>query len=182
LSNYSEGTLSEFVLPAITLTIAIAAVVIYNRLVKYHHLVKEAWSGIDVQLKRRHSLLPKLVDVVKAYAHYECQTLSAVIQARQNDAADEASLSREFRQILALVEDYPELKADQSFLNLQQQLSELEEQIQYARRYYNGCVRRLNVAIDSFPSNLVARAFNFQHASYFNIELATQRESPELNL
>lgn len=162
-------------------------IVLFNRLVARRNHAREAWSGIDVQLKRRHDLLPKLVDVVKAYGRFEQATLQGVTEARTAGAiaarrAAENGLTRGIRQLFALEEAYPELKANRNYLDLQHQVSETEEQIQYARRYYNGTVRELNILVESFPSNIVARLFGFQIGEYFEIELATRRESPELKL
>ena len=164
-------------------------IVTYNLFIKRSHLVKEAWSGIDVQLKRRHSLIPNLVEAVKAHASYESETLSQLTAQRTLHnatpaelGAAESRLTQNLRQLFAVAEDYPELKADQSYLNLQQNLSEVEEAIQYTRRYYNGTVRNLNVLIESFPSNLIARLFNFAIADYFDVELATVRDTPDLKL
>jgi len=162
-------------------------IVAYNRLVARRNHVLEAWSGIDVQLKRRHDLLPQLVEVVKAYTRFEQQTLFDVTRARSDGTADAAerrraenTLSGSLRQLLAVAEAYPDLKANSSYLDLQQQISTAEEQIQYARRYYNGTVRELNVLVQSFPSNIVAQLFGYTVMDYFEIELATQRASPEL--
>jgi LemA protein len=169
--------------------VMIWVIITYNLFIKRKHLVKEAWSGIDVQLKRRHSLIPNLVEAVKAHASYESETLSRLVSQRTTNSstltelgAAENLLSHGLRQLLAIAEAYPELKADQSYLNLQQNLSEVEEAIQYSRRYYNGTVRNLNILIESFPSNLIARLFNFSRADYFEVELATVRDTPDLKL
>lgn len=169
--------------------IFIGGIIIYNRLVARKNLALEAWSGIDVQLKRRYDLLPKLVDTVKAYSQYEQQALAQIIQLRNSanstmlQRADiENSISNSLSKLFALAENYPELKANQSYLDLQKQISETEEQIQYARRYYNGAVRDLNILIESFPSNLIAQFFKYAKLDYFEISLATQHESPELKL
>jgi len=161
-------------------------IVLFNRLVARKNHALEAWSGIDVQLKLRHDLLPKLVAVVKAYASFEEKLLRDVTGARSGTggagerARTENALTGQFRQLLAVAEAYPDLKASRGFLDLQGQISQAEEQIQYARRYYNGTVRELNILVQSFPSNLVARLFGFSLMEYFEVELATQRESPEL--
>ncbi len=160
-------------------------IVLFNRLVARRNHAREAWSGIDVQLKRRHDLLPKLVEAVKAYAGYEREVLRESVEARtgapsSQRAAAENALTGRLRELLAVVEAYPDLKASRGYLDLQAQISEAEEQIQYARRYFNGTVRELNILIDSFPSNLVARLFGYVHMDYFEIELATQRDSPAL--
>lgn len=169
------------------LALLLYGIILFNRLVARRNHVREAWSGIDVQLKRRHDLLPKLVEVVKAYGRFEQATLQGVTQARGAGAGAarreaENGLTRGIRQLFALAEAYPELKANQSYLDLQRQVSATEEQIQYARRYYNGTVRELNILVESFPGNVVARLFRFHTEEYFEIELATQRESPELQL
>lgn len=179
----------EYLVPLGIVLILLWGVITYNLFIKRKHLVKEAWSGIDVQLKRRHSLIPNLVDSVKAHASYESETLTRLIAQRSANNASPAELGATenlvtdgLRQLFAVAEAYPELKADQSYLNLQHNLSEVEEAIQYARRYYNGTVRNLNVLIESFPSNLIARLFGFAMADYFEIELATVRNTPDLQL
>ncbi len=152
------------------------AIFIYNRLVRDRNRVLAAWSDIDVQLKRRHDLLPKLVEVVRQYAAYEQTTLQAIVELRQRAVASdriaargdlEAELGGGIRRLLALAEAYPDLKADQHFLDLQRNISEVENHIQYARRYYNGAVRNLNTRIDSFPDLLIARIFGYRYADYF---------------
>lgn len=179
--------MGSWVAAGMLLAVFLYGVVLFNRMVARRNHAREAWSGIDVQLKRRHDLLPKLVEVVKAYGRFEQATLQGVTEARAAGASAarreaENGLTRELRQMFALVEAYPELKANQGYLDLQRQVSETEEQIQYARRYYNGTVRELNILVESFPSNLVARLFRFEAGEYFEIELATQRDSPELKL
>lgn len=164
-------------------------VLTYNRLVARKNHVLEAWSGVDVQLKRRHDLLPKLVDVVKTYGRYEQQVLHDLtgLRAMQNQEARartraENAITGSLRQLFAVAEAYPELKANASYLDLQTQISAVEEQIQYARRYLNGTVRELNILVESFPSNLIARTFGFSVMDYFEIDLATQREDPKIDL
>ncbi len=174
---------------------AIAGVVVayvilaYNRLVARRNHVLEAWSGIDVQLKRRHDLLPKLVDAVKAYTRYEEKALQDITRLRTATQSTgsarsqaENGLTTALRGLFALAEAYPDLKASSGYLDLQRQISDAEEQIQYARRYYNGTVRELNILVESFPGNLVARLFRYRLMDYFEIELATQRDSPDLGL
>jgi len=154
-------------------------VIIYNRLVVDRNRVLTAWSDIDVQLKRRHDLIPKLVDAVRQYAEYEASTMQAITEIRAqgetvNRIADisaaEARLGTGIRRLIAVAEAYPELKTNQSFLDLQYNLTGVENQIQYARRYYNGAVRNLNVRIESFPDMLVARLFRFAPAQYFDFD------------
>ena len=155
------------------------AVFIYNRLVRDQQRTLAGWSDIEVQLKRRHDLIPKLVDAVRQYAGYEQATLERVTALR-NEARDirdaagqgelENGLSRGLLSIFALQEAYPDLKADQSFLQLQSEISEVESDIQFARRYYNGAVRNLNTRIESFPDLLLARMFAYRQADYFEFE------------
>jgi len=161
--------------------VLIAGVMIYNRLVQDAHRVKSGWSDIEVQLKRRHDLIPKLISAVKQYATYETATLDAVTALRseaqhQNAVGDQASLetrlTKSLISIYALQESYPELKANRSFLQLQTEITAVEGDIQFARRYYNGAVRNLNTRIDSFPDMLVAGLFNYHQALYFEFEEA----------
>ena len=171
------------------LLVAVFLIVIYNRLIRLRAMVGEGWSGIEVQLKRRANLVPNLVETVKGYMHHErdlleqvtrlrSQSMSAegVTQVRQAETALAGGLARLF----AVAEGYPELKASQNFQALQQQLSDIEDQIQMARRYYNGTVRNLNIAVASFPSNLVAGTFGFQTAEFFEIEDPADRAVPRV--
>jgi len=176
----------------ITLCILVAIVVLfvivtYNRLVRLQNLVKEGWSGIDVQLKQRANLIPNLVETVKGYMGHERGVLENVTELRskamssgtiEERAANENMLTQALRQLFAVSENYPDLKASQNFIDLQQTLTSLEDQIQLARRYYNGTVRDFNITIQSFPSNLVAQAFHFQPAEFFGIEDNKEREVP----
>ena len=166
------------------------AVGIYNRLVRLRNMVEEGWSGIDVQLKRRADLIPNLLETVKGYMGHEKDLLTKVTELRARSAtagnvADkvklEGELSRSLANLFAVAENYPELKANQTFMQLQTQLEEIEEQIQMARRYYNGTVRELNIKIESFPSNLIARRYGFNQADFFEIEDLTDREVPEIS-
>lgn len=162
----------------------------YNRLVRARTMVGEAWSGIDVQLRRRRDLVPALVDVVRGYARHEQEALEAVTALRTGGrgatpgarAPDETALGRALRRLLAVAEAYPDLRASEQFLALQQRLVEVEDQLQLARRYYNGTVRELNVLVQSVPTLLVARPLGFQAAEFFEIELATDRAVPEVRL
>ena len=151
----------------------------FNRLVGDRNRVKSAWSDVDVQLKRRSDLIPKLVDSVRQYADYERATLEAVTELRAqainsrgvgDRSLHEQALGGGLRRLLALIESYPALEADGVFLDLQRSVSEVEEHIQFARRYYNGAVRALNTRIESFPDLLVARAFMFRTAEYFELD------------
>ena len=163
------------------LAVIVWLIIIYNLFVRDKNRVLAAWSDIDVQLKRRHDLIPKLIDAVKQYAAYESSTLSAITALRSESAEAvgierkgqiESELSTKLHQLIALAEDYPDLKANQSFLDLQKNLTDVENHIQYARRYYNGTVRNLNIRIDSFPDMLIARFFRFIPAEFFDFDEA----------
>jgi LemA protein len=160
----------------------------YNKLVSLKNKVLESWSGIDVQLKRRYDLIPNLVNTVKGYAAHESGTFEKVIQARNmamsaggnsHDRIEaENMLSGTLKSLFALSENYPDLKANASFIDLQNKLSEIEENLSNARRYYNALVRDNNTYVDSFPSNLIANAFNFEKFDFFELESDTERQNP----
>ena len=165
-------------------------VVIYNRLVKTSNIQKEAWSGIDVQLKRRSELIPNLVEAVRGYSEHEQSVLVDVVQKRtmamdaqgtQAKGLAENALSAGLRDLFVLAEAYPDLKASSGYLTLQKELVQVEDQIQLARRYYNGAVRMLNNLIETFPSNIVAKLTGFSKGEFFTIELATEREVPDIS-
>ena len=162
---------------------------IYNKLVRKRSMVEEGWSGIDVQLKKRHNLIPNLVETVKGYASHEKETLEQVITARNkaiqaegvvDQTKAEQQLNSALANIFALSEAYPDLKANQNFLHLQQELSNIEGDIEKARRYYNATVREQNIMVESFPSNIVANSFGFQISSFFELEDESQRSNPEV--
>ncbi|HEU5019355.1 MAG TPA: LemA family protein [Pseudolabrys sp.] len=166
---------------------------IFNNLVRTRQLANEAWSGIDVQLKRRSDLVPNLVDTVKGYAAHGRGVLQEVTElraaAREVPAADvtaraqaEGALSVGLGRLFAVAENYPDLKANGNFLALQQELSALENDLQMARRYYNGTVRNMNTLVQSFPSNLVAHAFGFAERLYFQISDEAERALPQVAL
>jgi LemA protein len=164
-------------------------IAIYNRFIRLRNLVEEGWSGIEVQLKRRANLIPNLIETVKGYMGHERELLSKVTELRAQSMSArevgekgrlEGMLSRSLANVFAVAEGYPDLKANQNFLELQGQLSEIEEQIQLARRYYNGTVRNLNIQVESFPSNIVAGIFNFPKADFFEIEDPAERAVPEV--
>lgn len=153
-----------------------AAIWIYNRLVRDRNQVSNAWSDIDVQLVRRHDLIPQLVAAVKGYADYEKATFVAVTELRARSeaashlpekAALEDGLTEGLHRLIVVAEDYPDLQADENFRQLQASLAETEDHLQYARRFYNGSVRILNTRIESFPHLIVARAFRFRPAEFF---------------
>lgn len=163
----------------VIVALAAYAIVTFNGLVALRQRAHQAWSDIDVQMKRRYDLIPNLVETVKGYAKHEAQTLEDVVAARNraiaNDgtpaqqAQTEGMLSSALRQLFALSEAYPDLKANRNFESLQDELSGIEETIQRARRFYNGAVQDLNTKVEQFPSNLVARQFGFGFAEYFEL-------------
>jgi LemA protein len=171
--------------------LALYLIVTYNGLTRLRQLSRNAYSDIDVQLKRRHELIPSLVAAVKGHAGYESSTLVSVVDARSRAVTArgpaaagvaEQALGNEVRQLLALAEAYPDLKAAESFLSLQRNLVEIEDQIQNARRYYNAVVRDLNTRIEQFPANLVAAPFGFHREEFFGLSDAAERASPQVKL
>ena len=180
----------RFFFLALLILLIVGLIIIYNRLVRHKYLVRESWSGVDVQLKRRTDLIPNLVETIREYMKHERKLLNEVTELRaksmsargiQKRGQAENALSRSLTDLFAVAEAYPNLKANQNFLNLQNQLGEIEEQIQLARRYYNGTVRNLNILIESFPSNIVAKMFHFTKRDYFEIE-ETDRSVPSTKL
>ena len=163
-------------------------VVLYNGLVQLRNRIDNAWSQIDVQLQRRHDLIPNLVETVKGYAAHERGTLEAVVQARNSaiaakgpaeQAQAENVLSGALRQLFALSEAYPDLKANQNFLNLQEELTSSEDRVAYARQFYNDSVLKYNAKIQSIPSNLIAGMLSYREREYFEVESAA-REVPRV--
>jgi len=172
----------------LVLLLLAAAILLFNRLIKDRNRVHAAWSDIDVQLTRRHDLVPRLVEAVKAYAGHERSTMEAVTELRNQATvarrlADKAGLEDQLEagvhKLLILAEAYPDLKANQNFLELQKELVEVEDYLQYARRFYNGAVRILNTRIETVPDNVIANMFQFQPAEYFEAE---NRAAPEVKL
>jgi LemA protein len=175
----------------VLLSLAVLVALTYNSLARLRLLASNAWADIDVQLKRRHDLIPSLVATVKGHAGYEKGTLESVVQARNRAvtaggpaAAGEAEgeLARSVRQIFALAEAYPDLKAGESFLSLQRSLTEIEDHIQNARRYYNAVVRDFNTKIAQFPSNLVAGALGFRPREFFGLSDSSEQAPPAVDL
>lgn len=163
-------------LVALAVLLAATIAFLYNRLVRDRNRVDGAWSDIDVQLQRRHDLVPRLVDAVDRYADYERATIEAITalraEAMQTNSVEklgetEKDLSRGMLRLVALAEQYPDLKASENFLALQRELVETEDYLQFARRYYNGAVRELNTRVESVPGNLVAAMFGFDSREYF---------------
>ncbi len=182
-------TVSELVLSTLLPALLVWGVVIYNRLVKDRHLVFAAWSDIDVQLKRRHDLIPKLVAVVQSYTGYEAELLTEISRLRASSeeiqqplprAELESRLGDRLQMMRLRAEAYPELKASGPFLGLMQEISQVEEQLQYARRFYNGAVRGFNVRLQSFPDLLLARLLAFHPADYFELASSAESAPPEL--
>jgi LemA protein len=174
----------------VIVVVALWAMGIYNGLVRSRNEVKNSWGQIDVQLKRRHDLIPNLVETVKGYMAHERGTLEAVTKARQQaiqvtgDVAERAkaenALSQTLRSLFAVAEAYPDLKANQNFLALQEELTSTENKISFARQYYNDAVLRLNNRIQMFPSNIFANMFNFQQEKFFEVEAAEERQAPQV--
>ncbi len=162
---------------------------VYNGLVRLKNEVENAWSQIDVQLKRRYDLIPNLVETVKGYASHEKETLEKVIQARNqamnaHGVADKAQaenmLTGALKTIFALSESYPDLKANQNFLRLQEELSSTENKIAFSRQYYNDSVMNYNTRIQEFPPNVVASMFGFNRKEFFQVQDSVQREAPQV--
>jgi LemA protein len=183
-------TLGGWILVAAVALVVSFAVAIYNRLVGLRQRSEASWSDIDVQLKRRTDLVPNLVETVKGYAAHERQTLEQVMRARgaavaaatpEARAQAENQLTGALRQLFALAEAYPELKANQNFQALHHSLNEIEAAVQDARRYYNAVVRDLNTAIESFPSNMIASFFRFARRAYFELERPEDRQVPRVS-
>jgi len=173
----------------ILIAIVVGVFVLYNGLVQLKVRADGAWADIDVQLKRRHDLIPNLVETVKGYASHEKGTLEAVVNARSRamsaqGAADRADaenmLTGALKSLFALSEAYPQLRASENFSQLQATLSQIEDAIQNARRYYNAVVRDLNTRILQFPSNLIARTFGFKEREFFEID-AGERAAPNVS-
>ena len=170
---------TEWIIAAVAVLAVVYAIVVFNRLVSARNLAREGFSGVDVQLRRRSDLIPNLVEVVKAYAAHERSLFNEIVEKRNSainaagvsgKATAERELQGSLRRLLALAEAYPELKASQNFLELQRQLAELEDQLQMARRYYNGTVRDYNIGIQSFPDLLLARVTGFHEEHFFETD------------
>jgi LemA protein len=179
-----------WVVLVVVVLVLLAGVVSYNRFVRQRNLVQESWRQIDVELTRRHDLVPNLVETVKGYAAHERQTLEAVTAARTAAAApgsgpaeqaqQENVLTGALRQLFAVAESYPDLKASTNFVELQRQLAETEDRIAAGRRFYNGNVRALNTRVEAFPSSIVASMFHFERAEYFEADDPETRATPQV--
>ena len=180
---------AAYILLALVVISVVGAISIYNRMVRNRQMVQEGWSGIDVQLKRRADLIPNLIEAVKGYMGHERGVLEKVTELRAQSlqaggvgdkARVEGALGAALGNLFAVAENYPDLKASQNFIQLQQSLADIEEQIQLSRRYYNGAARNLNILVGSFPSNVVANMFRFSTVEYFEIEDAADRAVPKV--
>ena len=181
--------MTGYILLGVVVVLLLGAVTIYNRLVTNKNLVAEGWSGIDVQLKRRNDLIPNLIESVKGYMGHERGVLDQVTELRTKSQAAqgvadqakvEGAMGAALANLFAVAENYPDLKASQNFMELQKSLADIEDQVQLARRYYNGAARNFNILIQSFPSNLLASAFHFTTVEYFEIEDAAERAVPKV--
>jgi LemA protein len=187
------NTIALWALAALSILAATYVIFLYNGLVRHRQMVSEGWSGIDVQLKRRADLIPSLVESVKGYMGHEKSVLGDVTRLRadaqaasgampEERARIEGALSGALGRMLAIAEGYPDLKASANFLEFQRQLTETEDEIALARRYYNGAVRNNNIAVEVFPANLCAGSLGFAKAQYFEIEDAAERALPKVSL
>ncbi len=176
---------------AVVFLILAGTIILYNRLIRLRNMVMEGWSGIDVQLKRRASLIPNLVETVKGYMAHERSLLTKIADLRSRSLQTEKvgekgeieiALSKSLGSLIALAEGYPDLKASQNFLEFQKELIDIEDQIQMARRYYNGTVRNLNTAVESFPNNIIAKLFTFVQAEFFAIDDADERRVSQISM
>ncbi len=184
--------MSGFIWLIVLILLAVAGyfVVVYNSLIKQRNQVKEAWSDIDVQLKRRHNLIPNLVETVKGYATHEREAFDSVTKARARalgaetpaeQAEAENALTSTLKTLFAVAEAYPDLKANANFLELQRELSDTENKIQAARRFYNSVTRDYNTGIQSVPKNIVAGMFSFKEEEYFELSEEAERSVPEVD-
>lgn len=164
-------------------------VAMYNGLVKGKNLMQEAWSGIDVQLKRRYDLIPNLVETVKGYSQHEKGVFEEVTKLRnqsmnattvKDKSEAEGALTQSLKTLFAVAEAYPDLKANQNFMELQKSMEGIENELQLARRYFNGTVRNYNISVQAFPSGMVAQMFAFKPGDFFEIGSAAEREAPQV--
>jgi LemA protein len=189
MADTGHMTTGAIIFIALLALVVLWAIVAYNSLVRSRNKVDEAWSGIDVQLKRRHDLVPNLVETVKGYAAHERETLQSVTEARQDAEAArgpeqaeraEAKLTSALGAINALAEAYPDLRAAENFQRLQAELAEIEDEIQASRRIYNSNVQDFNTRIQVFPTLLIAGPMSFTARSFFEIEVAAERAVPQV--
>ena len=178
------------IISAVVAIVALWFVFTYNSFISFKNRVKEAWSDIDVQLKRRYDLIPNVIETVKGYAKHERETLDKVTEARtramgargiEEKGEAENALSNTLKTLFAVSENYPDLKANANFLDLQRELADTENKIQAARRFYNTNVRDLNTKIESFPANIIAGMFSFKKADFFELKEEVAREVPKVS-
>ena len=183
-------TTTTWIITAIAIVAIGYILMAYNSLVRMRNQVKESWSDISVQLKRRHNLIPNLIETVKGYATHERETLDSVTRARtqavqatspEEQAKAENMLSSTLKTLFAVSEQYPDLKANANFLELQRELSDTENKIQAARRNYNSTVREFNTSIESVPTNVIASMFSFKQAEYFELENEAEKAVPKVS-
>jgi LemA protein len=181
--------LGLYIVIAIVVVIGLWAIMTYNGLVSRRAMVAEGWSGIDAQLKRRADLIPNLVETVRGYATHERTTFDELAQLRSQGGSQdpaqraqaEQAITAAIGKVMAVAEAYPELKASANFQSLQTELADVEDQIQLARRYYNGAVRNLNVSVQQFPSNLIAGMTGFTAAQFFQLDNQADRNAPKVS-
>lgn len=180
----------SYIILLLIVVLVVYGIIIYNSLISLRNRSEEAWSDIDVQLKRRYDLIPNLVDTVKGYAKHEKELFEKVTQARadainakgvNSQQKAENMLTEALKSVFAVAENYPDLKASTNFAKLQDELADTENKIEAARRFYNGNVRDLNIKIESFPSNLVANLMSMKKKELFEIEEVTQKEAPKVD-
>ena len=186
--------LAVYIIVGVVVVLAVTLFILYNGLVRLRNQVKNAWAQIDVQLKRRYDLIPNLVETAKGYMKHERETLEAVTNARNlaqqmsssgagaaERAKAEGELSSFLSRLLAVVENYPDLKANQNFLALQEELASTENRISFSRQYYNDSVLRYNNQTQMFPSNIIASMTGFKAGEFFEVAVATEREAPKVS-
>lgn len=182
-------TLTFLICAILIFLVLFVGIIIYNRLIKNRNRMQEAWSLIDVFLKKRYELVPNLVEIVKGYSTHEQKLLEEVTRYRSETMKTtdtgsriegENRLEKALNNLIVTIENYPELKANEHFLKLQEQLVEIETDLERARRYYNGCVRENNIALESFPSNMIGNLFNFDKGIFFASD-ASERMVPDVS-
>ena len=183
--------MTTWIVIGVAAVIVLAVIAIYNSLITLKNQAQNGWKQIDVQLKRRHDLIPNLVETVKGVMQFEQKTLTQVIEARNramsaqsvgDKAAQESALTGSLRQLFALSENYPQLKANENASRLQEELSSTENKISFARQFYNDIATQYNIALQAFPSNVIAGLFGFKPSELFEITDGKERELPKVNL
>ena len=182
--------MTTIIIAVVAVILAAYAISIYNKLVKLKTLMQESWSGIDVQLKKRYDLIPNLINTVKGFAIHEKEVFENVAAMRsvginaktvKEQEQAENQITQALGRLFAVAENYPDLKANTNFIELQRELSQIENEIQMSRRYYNGTVRENNILIESFPSNIVANLFTFSKGEFFELDDEQERAVPKVS-